>query len=222
MATSPSSPPAPTVRELADRYVTDLADASTEVATALGTHPGDDRVPDLSPDGRLALDDLARATLAALPAARVVNDDDRRCARLLSERLAARLAVGEAGEAPVHAQWHDVELDAGPYRLRGEMPTLPGFDPGRALARPTGEFVLLRDARIELIGQPDAGEASCLEILVNRYTVDRVRADLMLGFFFPGAHIEVTGHVASDHTDSVLAAVPSATPAPDPGVPPAS
>jgi hypothetical protein len=44
------------------------------------------------------------------------------------------LAVGEAGEAPVHAQWHDVELDAGPYRLRGEMPTLPGFDPGRALA----------------------------------------------------------------------------------------
>jgi hypothetical protein len=132
------------------------------------------------------------------------------------------LAVGEAGEAPVHAQWHDVELDAGPYRLRGEMPTLPGFDPGRALARPTGEFVLLRDARIELIGQPDAGEASCLEILVNRYTVDRVRADLMLGFFFPGAHIEVTGHVASDHTDSVLAAVPSATPAADPGVPPAS
>src|SRR4051794_28938880 len=98
MAASPSSPPAPTVRELADRYVTDLADASTEVATALGTHPGDDRVPDLSPDGRLALDDLARATLAALPAAGVVNDDDRRCARLLRERLTARLAVGEAGE----------------------------------------------------------------------------------------------------------------------------
>jgi hypothetical protein len=129
--------------------------------------------------------------------------------------------VGEAGEAPVHAQWHDIELDAGPYRLHGEMPTMPGFDPGRALARPTGEFVLLRDARVELIDQPEAGEASCTEILVNRYTVDRVRADLMLGFFFPGAHIEVTGHVASDHTGSVLGAVPSA-PAPDAGVPPAT
>ena len=76
--------------------------------------------------------------------------------------------VGEAGSAPVHAQWHDIELDAGPYRLHGEMPTMPGFDPGRALARPTGEFVLLRDAHIELIGQPDAGEATAVEVLVNR------------------------------------------------------
>ena len=86
------------MRELADRYVTRLADASTEVATALGTHPGDDRVPDLSPDGRLVLDDLARETLAALPGARTVDDDDRRCARLLRERLTAGLAAGEAGE----------------------------------------------------------------------------------------------------------------------------
>ena len=39
-------------------------------------------------------------------------------------------------------------LDVGPYRVTGQMPTMPGFDPGRALARPTGEFVLLRDVRI--------------------------------------------------------------------------
>ena len=102
--------------------------------------------------------------------------------------------VGDPGSAPVHAQWHDIELDAGPYRLYGEMPTMPGFDPGRALARPTGEFVLLRDARLQLIDQPDAGEATAPEVLVNRYTVDRVAADLMLGFFFPGAAIVVTGH----------------------------
>jgi hypothetical protein len=101
--------------------------------------------------------------------------------------------VGDPGSAPVHAQWHDIELDAGPYRLHGEMPTMPGFDPGRALARPTGEFVLLRDARIQLIDQPDAGEATAVEMLVNRYTVDRIAADLMLGFFFPGANIVVTG-----------------------------
>ena len=37
---------------------------------------------------------------------------------------------------------------------------MPGFDPGRALARPTGEFVFLRDARICLVDQPDAGEAT--------------------------------------------------------------
>ena len=65
----------------------------------------------------------------------------------------------EAEGGPVHAQWHTIELDAGPYRVIGEMPTMPGFDPGRALARPTGEFVFLRDARIRLIDRDDAGEA---------------------------------------------------------------
>ena len=27
--------------------------------------------------------------------------------------------------------------------------------------------------------------------LVNRYAVERIRADLMLGFFFPGAAVDV-------------------------------
>ena len=89
---------APTARELADRYVARLAELNTEVATTLGTHPGDDRVPDLSPDGQSALDDLARAALTALPGARIVDDDDRRCARLLRERLEAGLAMSAAGE----------------------------------------------------------------------------------------------------------------------------
>ena len=106
------------------------------------------------------------------------------------------LVADQPDSAPVHAQWHSIELDAGPYRLHGEMPTMPGFDPGRALARPTGEFVLLRDARVELIDRADAGEAVCTQILVNRYTVDRIEADLMLGFFFPGAAMKVTGSSA--------------------------
>ncbi|GAA0945227.1 DUF885 domain-containing protein [Pseudonocardia zijingensis] len=88
----------PTVRSLADDYVRRLADLDTRVATSLGTHPGDDRVPDLSPAGQEAVDELARTTLAALASARVTDDDDRRCARLLRERLEAQLAVSEAGE----------------------------------------------------------------------------------------------------------------------------
>ena len=70
------------------------------------------------------------------------------------------VVADEADGGPVHAQWHTIDLEAGPYRVVGEMPTMPGFDPGRALARPTGEFVFLRDARISLIEQEDAGEAS--------------------------------------------------------------
>jgi uncharacterized protein (DUF885 family) len=86
------------VRTLADDFVRRLSDLDTRVATTLGTHPGDDRVPDLSPAGQEALDELARATLAALPDALVADDDDRRCARLLRERLEAELAMSEAGE----------------------------------------------------------------------------------------------------------------------------
>ena len=106
----------------------------------------------------------------------------------------------DAESGPVHAQWHTIELDAGPYRVVGEMPTMPGFDPGRALARPTGEFVFLRDARITLIDRDDAGEAGADRLLVNRYTVDRVAADMMLGFFFPGAEMVLTGAAAEDAT----------------------
>jgi uncharacterized protein (DUF885 family) len=86
------------VRSLADDYVRRLADLDTRVATTLGTHPDDDRVPDLSPEGQDAVDELARATLAALSGAEVADDDDRRCARLLRERLEAHLAVSDAGE----------------------------------------------------------------------------------------------------------------------------
>jgi hypothetical protein len=104
------------------------------------------------------------------------------------------LAVSDQlDDLPVHAQWHDLTVDVGPFRVTAQMPTMPGFDPGRALARPTGEFVLLRDPRIAL--RTDAEGPSVVQpaAYVNRYVVDRVSADLMLGFFFPGAEMIVTG-----------------------------
>jgi hypothetical protein len=102
------------------------------------------------------------------------------------------LVSDELGDVPGHAQWHAIDLDAGPFRLEGELSTMPGFDPGRALARPTGQFVLLRDVRITLLKEPDSGEATSGHALVNRYTVDRIAADIMLGFFFPGAAMSMT------------------------------
>ena len=104
------------------------------------------------------------------------------------------LAVSvQLDELPVHAQWHDITVDVGPFRVTAQMPTMPGFDPGRALARPTGEFVLLRDARIALRTDEDGPSVVQPAAFVNRYVVDRVSADLMLGFFFPGAEMVVTG-----------------------------
>ena len=86
-----------------------------------------------------------------------------------------------------HPAWHDVILVCGPYLLTGRMPTMPGFDPARALARPTGSFVLLDHVKLSLVAEPDGGSIEHELAWVNRYVVERVESDLELGFFFPGA-----------------------------------
>jgi len=93
--------------------------------------------------------------------------------------------------SPAHSVWHDVRLQAGPYVIEARLPTLPGFDPARALARPSGSFVLLGDVRIGLGGRPDDGVDVHPLAWINRYTVDRIESDLELGFFFPGAESSV-------------------------------
>ena len=87
----------------------------------------------------------------------------------------------------VHPAWHDVRLIAGPYLVTGRMPTMPGFDPARALARPTGSFVLLDHVELALASNPDGPSIEHGLAWVNRYVVERVESDLELGFFFPGA-----------------------------------
>jgi uncharacterized protein (DUF885 family) len=111
--TDPATP-----RQIADRFVDALCDLDPLIATQLGTRPGDDRLPDLSPAGHEAEEALERATLAELDrvlAADPSLDEDpieRRCARLLRERIGADLAGIEAGEpfrtlnnlfSPLHA-----------------------------------------------------------------------------------------------------------------------
>ena len=98
---------------------------------------------------------------------------------------------------PMHVAWHHVVLTAGPYRIEGELATMPGFDPGRSLARPTGDFVLLRDVHLSLHGHPAAGVSVGDHALVNRYSVETVQADLMLGFFFPGAAVALTARTST-------------------------
>jgi hypothetical protein len=104
------------------------------------------------------------------------------------------VAVGDDDPGiPVHAAWHHIHLESGPYTVEGELATLPGFDPGRALTRPSGEFLLLRDIRLSVRARPEAGVSLGDHALINRYAVERIRADLMLGFFFPGAVVDPMG-----------------------------
>jgi uncharacterized protein (DUF885 family) len=115
----PQPPTHPTTpRQVADRYVDAVCELDPIVATSLGTRPGDDRLPDPSPAGLEAEAQLApdtRAELDRVLAADPALDGDaveRRCARLLRERLGAELDVHEAGEglralsnlfSPVHS-----------------------------------------------------------------------------------------------------------------------
>ena len=98
---SDSGPASRAARDIADRYVNALAQLNPILATRLGTGQNQDQLPDLSPAGQDAEDALARSTLSELAAARAAADsdaDDRRCARLLAERLEAHLAMSARRE----------------------------------------------------------------------------------------------------------------------------
>jgi uncharacterized protein (DUF885 family) len=94
------------VRGTADEYVDELAQLDPVLATMLGMQTGQDELPDLSPAGQQAEDDLRRSTLARLAELEraaggtdgLADGDERRCARLLRERLESELAASATGE----------------------------------------------------------------------------------------------------------------------------
>ncbi|MGA5318377.1 DUF885 domain-containing protein [Streptomyces pseudogriseolus] len=89
-------------RQVADAYVDELIALDPITGTYLGVKESSARLPDLSPAGQEAVAELLRATLARLDEAErrpgADSDAERRCARLLRERLTAELAVHEADE----------------------------------------------------------------------------------------------------------------------------
>ncbi|MEU9254155.1 DUF885 domain-containing protein [Streptomyces sp. NPDC048270] len=104
-------------RQVADAYVDDLIALDPITGTYLGVAASSGKLPDFSPAGRAAVADLSRATLAWLDAAERLpgadSDAERRCARLLRERLTAELAVHDADEdlcavSNIHSPAHAV------------------------------------------------------------------------------------------------------------------
>ena len=92
----------PLPREVADAYVDELIALDPVLGTYLGVQESHGRLPDTSPAGQEAVAELARVTLARLDEAErrpgADRDIERRCGRLLRERLTAALAVHDAGE----------------------------------------------------------------------------------------------------------------------------
>ncbi|MDI3418329.1 DUF885 domain-containing protein [Streptomyces luteolus] len=112
----PDTTRTPLPRQVADAYVDALIALDPITGTFLGVRECSNALPDLSPAGAQALADLARTTLDRLAEAERApggdSDAERRCARLLRERLTAELAVHDTDEhlravsnlsSPVHA-----------------------------------------------------------------------------------------------------------------------
>ncbi|MEV7426454.1 DUF885 domain-containing protein [Streptomyces sp. NPDC091212] len=99
---SDTSPGSALPRQVADAYVDALIALDPITGTYLGVAESSRRLPDFSPAGQDALADLARATLARLDEAEALpgadSEAERRCGRLLRERLTAELAVHDADE----------------------------------------------------------------------------------------------------------------------------
>ncbi|GHK04134.1 DUF885 domain-containing protein [Streptomyces sp. NPDC003753] len=162
----------PLPREVADAYVDDLVALDPVTGTYLGVKESSSKLPDTSPAGQEALAELARETLARLDEAErrpgADSDIERRCARLLRERLTAELAVHDADEglravsnlsSPVHSVRNvftitpvatEEDWAAVAERLRAVPAALRGYRESLALGlerklhagpRPTATFI---------------------------------------------------------------------------------
>ncbi|MFE2600432.1 DUF885 domain-containing protein [Streptomyces sp. NPDC059396] len=159
-------------RQVADAYVDALIELDPITGTFLGVAESSRRLPDFSPAGQQALADLARETLRRLDAAETLpgadTDAERRCGRLLRERLTAELAVHDTDEglrkvSNIHSPAHhirevftvtpaetDEDWAAIAERLRAVPAALEGFRASLALGlerklyagpRPTATFI---------------------------------------------------------------------------------
>ncbi|MFF5938170.1 DUF885 domain-containing protein [Streptomyces sp. NPDC012508] len=159
-------------RQVADSYVDALIELDPITGTYLGVKGSAGLLPDFSPAGQEAVADLARRTLARLDEAERLpgadSDAERRCARLLRERLTAELAVHEADEglcavsnmrSPAHSvrmvftvmpTGTEEDWEAVAQRLRAVPTALEGYRASLALGlerkllggpRPTATFV---------------------------------------------------------------------------------
>ncbi|MBA0051704.1 DUF885 domain-containing protein [Streptomyces sp. AJS327] len=89
-------------RQIADDYVDALTRLDPTVGTYLGERESHAKLPDYSPEGQDEIADLARGTLKKLADAErqpeAEEGVERRCARLLRERLNAQLALHDSDE----------------------------------------------------------------------------------------------------------------------------
>lgn len=157
-------------------------------------------------EGETPLEELLqqRTALDVVSATHSLLGGGKEQAAQMSIELDELLLIADTSDTPVpiHASWHEIAMHVGPFRVDGDLATQPGFDPGRALARPGGEFVLLREVRVALVDDPAGDADEHPWAWINRYLVERVRCSIELGHFFPGAEPEPAAVAAHDPATS--------------------
>jgi uncharacterized protein (DUF885 family) len=86
-----------TVHRIADKFVDDYVRLSPTTATDLGIPGYEDQLPDLSPDGCAARNDLARQALAAVAATTPAEESEQVAKAVFTERLGIEVELYEAG-----------------------------------------------------------------------------------------------------------------------------
>ena len=88
----------PTVTEISDRYITEVAQLDPVRGERWGVKSDPTRLTDYSPEGQAALDELLSRTLASVKAATPASEPERLGAGFLADWVGGELGVLESGE----------------------------------------------------------------------------------------------------------------------------
>jgi uncharacterized protein (DUF885 family) len=150
------------VDALAERYLTQHAELDPLMATYIGLSGYDARMPDLSPDGFRALDDLAAQTLAELANCTAADDVDKVTVLALNERLSLTRELHAIG-----ADLSDLKIIASPVQgLRDVFDLMPAE---------TSEHWSTIAARMRALPDAVAGYISSLRLAASRGDVSPQR-----------------------------------------------
>src|SRR6188474_742127 len=96
MTLDPTPPPAREADEVAEQFVVDMAAADPILATFAGIAGHEDRLPDLTPDGYAAREELLRQARAEMQRTAPSDDRERVAQSSFVERADTELALSEA------------------------------------------------------------------------------------------------------------------------------
>src|SRR3954451_24247570 len=156
--TSPATSDRP-VDARADRYVEEAARLHTVLATFAGVAGHDDRLPDLSPDGFAAREELDHRVLADVRDSSPVDERERVAQEGLVERLSLKVEMAEAGIPRSQLSVTASEL----HDIRGVFDLMPteGEEAMAAIdARLAGVAGALDGYRVTLRESADRGRVS--------------------------------------------------------------